>query len=109
MFIRHNTIDAVVDTLRVLIQAICDGSDLNQYIIKAGKGSNDLHIGLYCRQPEHVGLLVGKRLNGVSAPTKKAMLRILHVIARRNGLDNVTLKIEDTSKIKESDSNGQGK
>lgn len=105
MIVRHSTPDAVVDSFRCIAEMICDGS--TDFQIRAGKGDNGINISCYCTNPAHVGMLLGKRHEGVSTPTKKAILRILQAIARRNNVCGVTLKIEDTTKLeKGEDSNG---
>lgn len=100
MLIRYNTEHAVLDTFKLLVQAVCDGS--TEFNINAGIGNKEIHISCICNNPKHVGILLGKSYNrnGIqyNTPTKQAIIRILQVIAKRTGYDNVTVNFEDNTK-----------
>jgi hypothetical protein len=101
--IRHNKPQAIIDTLKVIVDAVCQG-DSGQ-IIKAGiyKHKNVLGIELYLRD-KYVGRIIGmqKKIDGIpigiQAPMKDAILKILNTIGYFSGINSVDLWVASLDK-----------
>jgi len=98
MTIRHNTVHAVVDTFKQIVDGLLCGNGTP--IIKSGIVEEAKIISIHCyTQPEQVGILLGRNEYGIKTPTKLAIMRILKHIAFLNGIHDVQLRVEDFSKM----------